>query len=238
MTTDTNERPTEITALQARKFDQMLFTAIRLFHIDDGRYERHMEEISLLCSDEQWDIVCNTMDMIRDPNFIKGELPADYDMVVSHHIAPAASDAPAPVTGGTITRNTLEYEIWAHAACLTIAEGSKERPPIELQSAAIQAVIKLADDNEALRQRLQASEKRERGLREALKPFADQMRFFKELAKAQGRYEPTYLMDKRLRSFENTSLTLIANPINALSVSDFEQASAADATGGGGGTGE
>lgn len=99
MTTTASEQPTEITALQARKFDQMLFTAIRLFHIDDGRYERHMEEISLLCSDEQWGIVCNTMDMIRDPNFIKGELPADYDMVVSHHTAPAASDAPAPITG-------------------------------------------------------------------------------------------------------------------------------------------
>jgi hypothetical protein len=50
-----------------------------------------------------------------------------------------------------LERGTPEYEIWAHAACLTIAEGSKERPPIELQSAAIQAVINVVDERDALK---------------------------------------------------------------------------------------
>jgi hypothetical protein len=64
-------------------------------------------------------------------------------------------------------------------------------------------------------------------LRAALKPFADQMGFFNALAKTQGRQHPTHLMDQRLRDFQHTSLTLIANPINALSVEDFARATEA-----------
>lgn len=107
-------------------------------------------------------------------------------------------------------------EIWAYATGGKI--GNWDYP-----AQVVRHVGHMADDFAALQRQQQAVG----GLVEALKPFAEQMRFFNALALCQGRKTPKHLSDQRLANFQHTSLTLIANPINALEVSDFEQATAA-----------
>lgn len=50
----------------------------------------------------------------------------------------------------------LEHEVWCHAGCLTLAEGNKDYPPIELQSPAMQAVIKVVQERDNLKAQLDA----------------------------------------------------------------------------------
>lgn len=50
----------------------------------------------------------------------------------------------------------FEHEMWGHAACLTLAEGNKDYPPIELQSLAMQKVIEVVQERDELKVRLSA----------------------------------------------------------------------------------
>lgn len=77
---------------------------------------------------------------------------------------------------------------------------------------------------ERLEHELAESREECRRMREALKPFALQMKWFEALANAQGHYKPTHLDDKSLSSFQHTSLTLFASPMNTLKVKNFRQA--------------
>jgi UDP-N-acetyl-D-mannosaminuronic acid transferase (WecB/TagA/CpsF family) len=50
-------------------------------------------------------------------------------------------------------------QIWCHAACLTYAEGSKQRAPRHLESLAMTAVWNLRTERDELRRQLDAANK-------------------------------------------------------------------------------
>lgn len=63
--------------MSRREFDRALFRVIKAYTSDDDNYQWKMDDLSVACSDEQWEHVVNTLDMVHDPDFIKGELPLE-----------------------------------------------------------------------------------------------------------------------------------------------------------------
>lgn len=62
--------------MNARDFNALLFRLIRAQNADeDDDIQYEMDDASLLVDDEQWEIICDTLAMAQDPEFITGELP-------------------------------------------------------------------------------------------------------------------------------------------------------------------
>lgn len=118
-----------------------------------------------------------------------------------------------------MTLDTLQAELTTLRAQLQAAEDTiKHQGEVYAQEIV---------DHQTTRSRLQAAEDTVRGLREALEPFVDQMKWFEALAKTEGRNTPVHLDDKPLSTFQHTSLTWLPSPMNVLRVKHFRQAAAA-----------
>ena len=85
-----NQTADEERIMSKRDFERELFLAIEgFFGTRDwkdkrGRsYEWVMDDLAMLCSDEQWLIVDETLNMVRDPDYITGDAPLDTP--VSHN---------------------------------------------------------------------------------------------------------------------------------------------------------
>lgn len=82
-------RPLAATTVKNRDFDRMLRKRIETFLDDSSDHDHYMNDLAVACqTDEQWEIVCDTLHMVGDDEFIIGELPADY-------IIPHPDDDPA-----------------------------------------------------------------------------------------------------------------------------------------------
>lgn len=63
--------------MDANEFDAKLFKVVEAFVGETPSYESLMDDLTMDCTDEQWQHVVDTLDMVRDPDFIKGELPPE-----------------------------------------------------------------------------------------------------------------------------------------------------------------
>lgn len=63
--------------MDRRTFDRQLFGVLKAFVSNAADYEHQMDDLTMDCTDEQWQHVCDTLDMVRDADFIKGELPPE-----------------------------------------------------------------------------------------------------------------------------------------------------------------
>lgn len=69
------------TTVTNHEFDRALAKCIQTFLDDHSDHQHYMDNLSVACrSEEQWNIVCDTLLMVSDPDFIIGELPADFPM--------------------------------------------------------------------------------------------------------------------------------------------------------------
>lgn len=65
--------------MNSKEFDRKLFQAIKVYFGDDrdGWYTALMDDMAMNCTDEQWELLCNNLNMVYDSEFVKGELPPE-----------------------------------------------------------------------------------------------------------------------------------------------------------------
>lgn len=78
--------------MNSREFERELFLLIEGFFGNDrwtdqrGRnFDWVMDELALLTTNEQWQIVEDTLSLLRDPDFITGTVPIDTPVIYDFH---------------------------------------------------------------------------------------------------------------------------------------------------------